>query len=195
MRTASREPVAPIVSVPSRNTAPIGAANAKPLRRRLLLLPGAAFVLLAGLIVARTARYESVQRSVAPAEHVAISDDAAERLAASLRIPTISGEDPTAFDREAFRTFHSYLGSAFPRVHAELRRETVGTHSLLYTWQGNDVSLKPVLLAGHLDVVPVEHGTENKWQEPPFSGRIAGGFIWGRGAIDNKSAVIGMLEA
>jgi carboxypeptidase PM20D1 len=48
---------------------------------------------------------------------------------------------------------------------------------------------------GHLDVVPVEPGTEGEWQEGPFSGKIAGGFVWGRGAIDNKSAILGTLEA
>ena len=80
-------------------------------------------------------------------------------------------------------------------MHAQLRRETVGTHSLLYTWQGSDSSLNPILLIGHLDVVPVEPGTEEKWQQDPFGGRIVDGFIWGRGAIDNKSAVVGTLEA
>jgi carboxypeptidase PM20D1 len=55
--------------------------------------------------------------------------------------------------------------------------------------------LKPVLLAGHLDVVPIEPGTEQKWKEDPFGGKVAEAFIWGRGAIDNKSAVMGTLEA
>src|SRR3712207_2202199 len=48
---------------------------------------------------------------------------------------------------------------------------------------------------GHLDVVPVEPGTEKQWQEDPFGGRIADGFVWGRGAIDNKLSVLGTLEA
>ena len=194
MRTdASRESVAARVQPHSATAlAVIVSSYAKLLPMRLLLLPATAFVLLAGFTLAHTARYESVQPSVAPAERVAISEGAAERLAGSLRIPTVSAEEPAAFDAEAFRTLHSYLQSAFPRVHAELRREEVGTHSLLYTWQGSNLSLKPILLAGHLDVVPVEQG---KWQQPPFSGRIADGFIWGRGAIDNKSAVVGMLEA
>jgi carboxypeptidase PM20D1 len=46
-----------------------------------------------------------------------------------------------------------------------------------------------------MDVVPVEPGTENEWHEQPFGGRISGGYIWGRGAIDNKSTVVGTLEA
>ena len=163
--------------------------------RKLLLLLGAALVLFVGFTGAVTARYESAQQSVRPVPEVAISEGAADRLAGSLRIQTISSEDPAATDAGAFATLHQYLQASFPRVHAQHRRETVGTHSLLYTWPGADPSLKPILLIGHLDVVPVETGTQEKWQHDPFGGRITDGFIWGRGAIDNKSAVLGTLEA
>lgn len=163
--------------------------------RKLLVLLGAALVPFVGFTVAVTARYHSEQPTVQPVPEVSIPDGAAERLAGSLRIRTVSSEDPNAFDADAFGTLHHYLQRAFPRVHAQLRRETVGTHSLLYTWQGSDASLDPILLIGHLDVVPVETGTQEKWQQDPFGGRIVDGFIWGRGAIDNKSAVLGTLEA
>jgi acetylornithine deacetylase/succinyl-diaminopimelate desuccinylase-like protein len=49
---------------------------------------------------------------------------------------------------------------------------------------------KPVVLLGHLDVVPAH---DEGWIEPPFSGAIRDGFIYGRGAIDMKSQVIGHL--
>jgi carboxypeptidase PM20D1 len=152
--------------------------------RQFFLLLVAALVLFVGFTVAVTARYESAHPPVQPAPKVAIPGGAAERLAGSLRIRTISSEDPAAFDADAFGTLHRYLHTAFPRVHAQLRRETVGTHSLLYTWQGSDSSLKPILLIGHMDVVPVETGAVDKWQQDPFSGRIVDGFIWGRGALD-----------
>ncbi|MFL5386422.1 MAG: M20 family peptidase [Longimicrobiaceae bacterium] len=165
-----------------------------PLRRILLLLVSAV-VLLVAVALVRTARFRPTEALVPPAPAVAIPDGAAERLAGSLRIRTISHETPAAFDAAAFQALHTYLQAQFPRVHAQLRREAVATHSLLYTWPGSDPSLKPVLLMGHLDVVPVEPGTERNWQVEPFGGRIADGFVWGRGAIDNKSAVVGMLEA
>lgn len=163
--------------------------------KKPVLMVGAAIVLLMAFIVVRTARYGSA-RPVAPepAPKIAIPEGAAERLAASVRIPTISHEDPAAFDADAFRALHAHLEASFPRVHSRLRRETV-SHSLLYTWPGTHAALKPILLMGHMDVVPVEPGTEDQWQEEPFGGRISGGFIWGRGAIDNKSAVVGTLEA
>ena len=163
--------------------------------KKSLLLPGAALLLLVGPAVVVTARYRPAPLEVPPAPAVAIPHGAAERLAGSLRIPTVSSEDPAAVNADAFGALHAYLRSAFPRVHAHLGRETVGRHSLLYTWRGSDSSLRPILLLGHLDVVPVEAETRHKWQQDPFGGRIENGFVWGRGAIDNKSAVIGMLEA
>ncbi len=164
--------------------------------RKLFLLLGSAFaVLVAFTAVVLTARYDSAQPHVTPAPSVAFPEGAEERLAGAIRIPTISPEDPTLFDADAFRMLHEYLETAFPLVHSQLQRETVGTHSLLYTWQGTDSSLNPILLIGHMDVVPVEPGTGEMWQQDPFGGRIADGFIWGRGAIDNKSAVLGTLEA
>jgi carboxypeptidase PM20D1 len=160
-----------------------------------VLLGGVIALLVTAVVLARTVSYRFAHAAVEPAAEIAILEGASERLAGSLRIPTLSHEDPTAFDPEPFRRLHTYLEAAFPRTHSHLRRETVGTHSLLYTWHGSNESLKPILLMGHLDVVPVEPGTENKWRANPFSGQITDGFIWGRGAIDNKSAVMGLLEA
>ena len=118
--------------------------------KKLFLLLGAALALFVALTVAITARYESAASPIEPAPEVTIPNGAATRLAGSLRIRTISSEDPAAFDADAFGTLHQYLQAAFPRVHTQLRRETVATHSLLYTWQGSDSSLNPILLIGHL---------------------------------------------
>jgi len=46
-----------------------------------------------------------------------------------------------------------------------------------------------------MDVVPVIPGTENDWEHPPFGGVIADGYIWGRGAMDDKGSVLAILEA
>src|SRR3970040_2244536 len=55
--------------------------------------------------------------------------------------------------------------------------------------------LAPILLMGHLDVVPVEPGTESRWKHPPFAGTVADGFVWGRGTLDDKASVTAILEA
>jgi acetylornithine deacetylase/succinyl-diaminopimelate desuccinylase-like protein len=44
----------------------------------------------------------------------------------------------------------------------------------------------PLLLNGHLDVVPADR---ERWEHDPFGGVEAGGAIWGRGAIDMKNMV------
>ena len=67
--------------------------------------------------------------------------------------------------------------------------------SLLFRWPGSDPGLAPILLMGHLDVVPVEPGTEARWTHPPFSGAVDGAFVWGRGALDDKVSVLGLAEA
>jgi carboxypeptidase PM20D1 len=124
----------------------------------------------------------------------AASADALARLSAAVRIPTVSHEGGVQ-DAAAFAAFADLLRQAYPRVHGALRREEVAGGSLLYTWPGADPSLAPVLLAAHIDVVPVEPGTEARWTHPPFSGAIADGFVWGRGAWDDKSGVMGIMEA
>ena len=163
--------------------------------KKIAILLGVTVVLMAGLAFVRTLRYQPSAPAVVPAPAVTLTAAAVERLAGSIRIPTISHEDPAAFDAAAFRALHDHLEAGFPRVHARLQRETVATHSLLYAWRGSDPSLQPILLAAHLDVVPIEAGTQAQWEEAPFSGRVADGFVWGRGSIDNKSAVVGTLEA
>ncbi len=47
----------------------------------------------------------------------------------------------------------------------------------------------------HMDVVPVEPGTESSWTHGPFSGDVADGFVWGRGTLDDKVSVMAILEA
>ncbi|TXH05593.1 MAG: M20 family peptidase [Nevskiaceae bacterium] len=118
---------------------------------------------------------------------------AAQRLAGAVRIPTISYEDRQRIDAKALDDLADYLVRSYPRVHATLQRERVG-HSLLYTWPGRDAAAKPVLLLAHLDVVPVEPGSEKSWTHAPFSGDIADGYVWGRGALDDKNCALALME-
>ncbi len=78
-----------------------------------------------------------------------------------------------------------------------LHEELVNQHSILLTWKGNDPTLDPpILFAAHLDVVPAEEGEDSPWTYPAFSGALAEGYVWGgRGALDTKCTVIGILEA
>ena len=50
----------------------------------------------------------------------------------------------------------------------------------------------PLLLYGHVDVVPTEG---QDWTHPPFEGVIEDGFVWGRGTLDMKGGVAMLLAA
>ncbi len=119
----------------------------------------------------------------------------AQRLAGAIRFPTISYMDYTRTDAAAFRRLHAYLEQQFPLTYRTLKKETVGDFSLLFEWEGSDPRRQPVLLTGHLDVVPVAEGTRGAWSYPPFDGCIEEGFVWGRGTLDDKVTVMGILEA
>ncbi|MBP7603645.1 MAG: M20 family peptidase [Spirochaetes bacterium] len=165
--------------------------------KKKILLGAAA---LAGIIIAtclvRAALFTSKQVAVEPATVEGVdARRIADNLSRALRLKTISYQDPAQFDGKTFLAFHRLLETAFPRVHKTLSKETVNNYSLLYTWKGSDPKRAPILLLGHIDVVPVETGTEKDWTHPPFSGAIADGYIWGRGALDIKVNVMGTLEA
>jgi carboxypeptidase PM20D1 len=131
---------------------------------------------------------------VTPAPRIPLDQAAlAEHLAAALRFETISSADPAAVPRPEFERFQRWLAETYPRLHARLSLERVSGLSLLYTWKGRDPTLPPLLLLAHQDVVPVE--SPERWTEPPFAGRIDGGFVWGRGAIDDKASLLSICEA
>lgn len=164
--------------------------------KRLLIFVVGCLVVLFAVMLVRTLLFRSRQVEAGAVGVVPLDASAAAgRLAEALRFQTVSHEDPARFDREAFAGLHRFFEQTYPRLHAGLKRETVNEFSLLYTWPGSDPTLKPVVLMGHLDVVPVEEGTVQRWRQPPFEGRISEGFVWGRGALDDKAGVVGLLEA
>jgi hypothetical protein len=163
--------------------------------RRLVAAVAVGMVILAAVLVARALRAPSKQVDVAAAAPVSVdANAAAERLAGALRLRTVSNQDPAQFDGDQFRALHVYLAEHFPRVHQTLQREAINDYSVIYTWKGSGTG-KPVLLLAHLDVVPVDPSTESSWIHPPFSGDIADGYVWGRGAIDDKGSALAILEA
>ncbi len=163
--------------------------------KRALQVLALLVVVLAAVVIVRGVMFtpKRVQISAAPA--FSPPAGAVERLAGAIRIPTISPSDSTQRDSAAFNAMHLYLMQSFPRVSAALTHEDVGKDALLYEWKGSDPSLKPIVLMGHMDVVPIDPGAAKLWTHEPFSGDIADGFIWGRGTLDDKSTVMGLLEA
>ncbi len=165
--------------------------------KKLILALAGLVVLLAVLTAGNTARLakHAAASTVAPVVVTVDSAGAIARLAAAVKFQTVSFEDGTrAPDSAAFRALHEHLRMSFPLVHQKLQRDTVAGLALLYTWRGSDTTLSPVVLMGHLDVVPVIPGTEPQWTQPPFGGVVADGFVWGRGSLDDKVSVMAVLE-
>src|SRR4051812_28851882 len=164
--------------------------------RNVLFAVGLLTVLLVGTIIVRTLNFASKQKSVTPITQVTLDENGvAKRLGNAIQYRTISHQQGDDFSTEEVLRFHRFLQSSFPLVHATLNREVVGDYSLLYTWRGTNPALRPILLLAHMDVVPGENESEKSWAHPPYSGDIADGYIWGRGTMDDKVSVMGILEA
>jgi carboxypeptidase PM20D1 len=157
------------------------------------------FAVVAGVVVVRTLTFkppavaDTASVTVAPPVTVDLAA-AAQHLSQAVQIQTVSHQDPADDQPAEWARLHDFLQTAYPAAHAAMAREIVGRNTLVYTWKGSDPALAPVVLMAHQDVVPVTPGTEKDWKHPPFSGAIAEGAVWGRGAIDDKGSLITLFE-
>jgi carboxypeptidase PM20D1 len=149
---------------------------------------------LFGFVVLRTTLFSPPQKKVKLRNFPTVDGHSvAERLGLAVQHKTISYDDPEKIDGSAFLGLHRLFRTLYPLVHTHLKLETVNEYSLLYTWEGRDPDLQPIMLISHLDVVPADEEDES-WEHPPFSGEIADGYVWGRGTLDIKCGVVGILE-
>ena len=152
----------------------------------LLLIPGV-LVLLVLIAVVRTLLSPKKTSDYKPQEDEQEALRLAKKLSAMIQVDTTShagGDDP-----EIFRAFHKTLTELFPLVFSKLEKTEIDGNLLFY-WKGRS-SEKPILLMSHQDVVPAE----GEWFHAPFSGDIADGKVWGRGASDTKCSVMAFFEA
>ena len=164
--------------------------------KRFFGLAALALVALAAVLLVRALTFTLVQGPLPPAVDVRVDEPAAvARLTGALRIPTVTQSAAPQLDPATFEALHAHLEASFPTVFTTLSTEAVNRHTLLLTWRGSDPEAKPILLMAHQDVVPVDAGTEAAWSHPPFAGEVADGYIYGRGALDVKSGLTGILEA
>lgn len=164
--------------------------------KKPLLGLGAVVLVLTGVVVYRAAVFlPPEQAKVEPVAHVIDAQAVAVHLSQAVRFATISNQPPAPIDPAPFDGFVAWLAATYPEVHQGLSREILGNRTVLYKWAGKDSAAKPAMLAAHYDVVPVIPGTEGAWKHPPFAGDIAEGYVWGRGTLDDKGAVITILEA
>ena len=140
-------------------------------------------------------QFSSKQISKEKIPTIEIDQATFERFSNALKIKTISPENPKDFDSLSFNKFNHYLETTYPLTDSLLVKKQFSNYSHLYQWEGTDTNLKPIVLMAHLDVVPVIEENLTDWKQPPFEGKVVNDTLWGRGTIDDKIGVIGLLEA
>ena len=116
---------------------------------------------------------------------------AIETLQQLIRCKTVSYVDPSMEDDAEFEKLIALLPGLYPRVFDVCSCRRLPDRALLLRWPGKRDDAPTVLMA-HYDVVPVD---EEKWDKPPFAGIIEDGILWGRGTLDTKVTVNGILSA
>lgn len=151
----------------------------------------AALCILLFVLLLRAALFRPRQEAFEPMEKPRLDEtEAAEQLAQLIRCKTVSSRDPALVDEAEFTKFRALLIKLFPNVHKTCTRELING-GLLYRWAGQTVD-DPGILMAHYDVVPVD---EAGWDMDPFAGVIRDGSLWGRGALDTKCSLFGILAA
>ena len=110
-------------------------------------------------------------------------DEVTIRLQEYIRIQTVN---PPGNEIEGVRFLKRIFDGE--NIPCEVFEPSPGRGSLLSTLKGNGKK-KPFLLLNHIDVVPVE---KERWSVDPFAGTIRDGYLYGRGALDDKS--MGIVE-
>ena len=148
------------------------------------------FLLLAAcvravLIKSKTPRGQGIQPNQAAAEKYAV------HLSKMLQCETVN--DPNVSTEQLsrkFADFHRLLAQLYPLTHERTERIPLGD-ALLLRWRGLDAGRPAIVLMAHSDVV----AATGDWKYPPYSGTIADGVVWGRGAMDTKGSLCAIFEA
>lgn len=164
--------------------------------KKLKIGAAVAAVTAATVNAVRAAKYvpEKKDATALPEERVNV-ERYTKNLSDAIKIKTISNVDDEKVDWTAFDELHELFRERYPLIHQNLSLEQVGRASLIYKWEGKNPDLEPIALLGHQDVVPISEGTEGDWEHDPFAGEIDNGYLYGRGALDMKNHLIGVLES
>ncbi len=163
--------------------------------KKIFKLFAIVLVVLFGVLLYNTITLNSAIIPHKTVEIPANKDSSAIHLSQAIQIKTVSFGDTLPIDTTEFLKFRKFLETSYPLVHSKLSRQVFNEFSYVYKWVGKDTTLAPYVLMGHTDVVPVEAASESKWSVPSFSGAIKNDTIWGRGAVDDKVAVIAIMES
>jgi len=151
------------------------------------VLSGLVFLLLVRTVLFVPKKQDEIQADPVLLNEEKIVADMVEMI----RCKTVSDREEDKVDREEFSKFEALLQERFPKIHKACTFEKIGKTGLLYYLKG-EANDKPSVCMAHYDVVPVE---EDGWSKPAFDGIIEDGCIWGRGTIDTKGTLCGVMEA
>ena len=153
-------------------------------------------VLVLSIVLIRTLTFGARTDEVGPGEMIEVDEGwAAKNLSGAVKYVTLSDYDFQKTDLRPFDGLYTYLQKVFPLVHKKLEIINELYPARVYRWMGSRKELKPIILMGHVDVVPADPDSLKKWKHGPFAGEIAGGYVWGRGTLDDKGPVVGLLAA
>ncbi len=152
----------------------------------------AIIVLLIAVVLIRTAMFRPpVESEVEPLDVICDADKAVRDLQSMIRCKTVSFVDESKEDEKEFDKFYELLPTLFPKVYETCEFTKVTKRSILFRWKGKDSSNCRVMMA-HYDVVPAQ---EDAWSKPAFDGVLEDGVLWGRGTLDTKGTLNGVLQA
>ncbi len=158
----------------------------------VVLILAAILICFIAIILIRAAFFQPNVPKDAVAEQISLNKDKIVRdMADMIRCRTVSSFDESSTEPEEFEKFRQLLMERFPYIHQHSSREMIGKTGILYHIKGKSED-KPTVLMSHYDVVPVEAGA---WEKPPFDGIIEEGVLWGRGTLDTKGTLCGVVEA
>ena len=157
----------------------------------LLIIPALILVFLA-IIFARALSFKpKAQPKVFENTEVFDGEGAIKALGELVKIKTISYSDSTLENDAEFRRLIDTLPTLYPNVFKTCKFTEMENRGLLFHWKGK-TDAAPAVMMAHYDVVPVN---EELWSVPAFEAIIKDGCMWGRGTLDTKVTVNGVLYA
>lgn len=142
------------------------------------------------IIIVRTLNFKPKSLVKVLEEEVVFDGERAiENLRELVRCKTVSYKDSSLEDDAEFEKLIAKLPELYPNVFAKCSFLKLPDRALLFKWEGKNHNAPTVLMA-HYDVVPVN---EEMWEKPPFEAILENGVLWGRGTLDTKVTVNGVL--
>ena len=148
--------------------------------------------ILTVILVVRALAFRANNIEAKPQEALFVNaEKAVSDLAEMIKCKTVSNFNRELEDEREFNKFKTLLPTLFPKVYQECEYTEVGDRGILLRLSGR-LHTAPTVLMAHYDVVSAN---EENWQKPPFLGVIENGVLWGRGTLDTKGTLNGILQA